>query len=201
MLLGPGFGIFGAISHQQTICLEVDPSQSIASIQRQILEKITATRIQNAMHTLTQQQQLEGMNKSGAPHGGLLSTMNSYWIIVHSYVCNFIINHSIFGTNDIFLIYNGKVLCPYNTVVDYYNPYRSLTNCLNGNKNVEITRKDTPITIHASYPVRGGCFMISFSILMTMLMAVCMSLCTCGMSLVIIPLLAPFLFILPLFCL
>ena len=48
---------------------------------------------------------------------------------------------------------------------------------------------------------RGGCFMISLSILFTILIAISMSFCTCGLSLTIVPFLLPFLAVLPLFCL
>lgn len=55
--------------------------------------------------------------------------------------------------------------------------------------------------VHVSRRARGGCFMVSFSILLVMMAAMVGSVCTCGMSLVLIPVLLPFLFILPLFCL
>eukprot|EP00977_Amphora_coffeiformis_P012411 scaffold3069_cov215-Amphora_coffeaeformis.AAC.12 len=48
---------------------------------------------------------------------------------------------------------------------------------------------------------RGGCFMVSFSILGIIMAAIVGSTCTCGLSLLIVPLLLPLLFILPLFCL
>jgi hypothetical protein len=56
-------------------------------------------------------------------------------------------------------------------------------------------------TIFVHYRNRGGCFIFSFSILCIILMAIVGSFCTCGSSLLIIPVLLPFLFILPLFCL
>lgn len=48
---------------------------------------------------------------------------------------------------------------------------------------------------------RGGCFMISCSILGIILAAIVGSTCTCGLSLLIVPVLLPLLFILPLCCL
>lgn len=120
----------------------------------------------------------------------LESLLSFYWISLNTYAMKIIHNNDLCGINDMCLIYNGKVLCPYNALVDYYSP---VSTCRRSN--------DTPITIHASYPIRGGCFIISFSILITLLIAMCMSVCTCGLSLAIIPILAPFLFILPLFCL
>eukprot|EP00934_Nitzschia_sp_Nitz4_P007983 Nitzschia sp. Nitz4//scaffold7_size249615//2602//3136//NITZ4_001132-RA/size249615-augustus-gene-0.0-mRNA-1//1//CDS//3329558307//7973//frame0 len=56
-------------------------------------------------------------------------------------------------------------------------------------------------TIFVHYRNPGGCFFFSFLILMTIIMAILASVCTCGSSLLIVPLLLPFLFILPLFCL
>jgi len=86
---------------------------------------------------------------------------------------------------DLILVYNGKVLCPYYTLSDYCNH----------------TATSSPVTIHASFQIKGGCFIISFTILMTILLAISMSVCTCGMSLFVLPILGPFLLILPLFCL
>ena len=48
---------------------------------------------------------------------------------------------------------------------------------------------------------RGGCFMVSLSILFTIFLAILMSFCTCGLSLTIVPFLIPLLAVLPLFCL
>jgi len=48
---------------------------------------------------------------------------------------------------------------------------------------------------------RGGCFIFSLTILTIILLAFMMSICTCGTSLLIIPFLLPFLFILPCCCL
>jgi hypothetical protein len=48
---------------------------------------------------------------------------------------------------------------------------------------------------------RGGCFMVSASILCIITAAIIGSPCTCGLSLFVVPVLLPFLFILPLFCL
>mmetsp|Transcript_26953 Transcript_26953/g.38658 ORF Transcript_26953/g.38658 Transcript_26953/m.38658 type:complete len:146 (+) Transcript_26953:65-502(+) len=56
-------------------------------------------------------------------------------------------------------------------------------------------------TIFVSARTRGGCFMVSFSILCIIVLACIMSVCTCGCSLCIIPFLLPLLFVLPLFCL
>jgi hypothetical protein len=58
-----------------------------------------------------------------------------------------------------------------------------------------------PILVHASHALNGGCFLVSFSVLLMIVGAVAMSFCTCGVSLIFVPLLAPLLFILPLFCL
>jgi hypothetical protein len=48
---------------------------------------------------------------------------------------------------------------------------------------------------------RGGCFMVSASILCIITAAIIGSPCTCGISLLVVPVLLPLLFILPLFCL
>jgi hypothetical protein len=56
-------------------------------------------------------------------------------------------------------------------------------------------------TIFVQYRKRGGCFVVSFTILTVIIAALIGSFCTCGMSLLVIPVLLPFLFVLPLFCL
>ena len=56
-------------------------------------------------------------------------------------------------------------------------------------------------TVHCHYRNPGGCFIFSLSILTIIFFATIGSVCTCGLSLFIIPLLVPFLFILPCFCL
>jgi hypothetical protein len=49
--------------------------------------------------------------------------------------------------------------------------------------------------------LRGGCFVISFFILMMVLACIFFSFCTCGASLMCIPFLLPPLLVLPCFCL
>mmetsp|Transcript_5 Transcript_5/g.10 ORF Transcript_5/g.10 Transcript_5/m.10 type:complete len:170 (+) Transcript_5:132-641(+) len=56
-------------------------------------------------------------------------------------------------------------------------------------------------TVFVQYRNRGGCFMVSFTLMMTIFALILSSTCTCGASLLIVPLLLPFLFVLPLFCL
>jgi hypothetical protein len=56
-------------------------------------------------------------------------------------------------------------------------------------------------TVFVQYRLRGGCFLVSFTIMMTIFLLILSSTCTCGTSLLLVPLLLPFLFVLPLFCL
>ena len=58
---------------------------------------------------------------------------------------------------------------------------------------------DTTVYVH--YRNEGGCFILSLSVLTMIMIAIIGSTCTCGMSLLVVPLLMPLLFILPLFCL
>lgn len=55
--------------------------------------------------------------------------------------------------------------------------------------------------IFVQYRNPGGCFMVSLTVLTMIMMAIIGSTCTCGLSLLIVPLLLPLLFILPFFCL
>jgi hypothetical protein len=57
------------------------------------------------------------------------------------------------------------------------------------------------MTIFVQYRNRGGCFVFSFTVLTMIFTAIMGSFCTCGLSLWVVPLLLPLLFILPLFCL
>ena len=63
------------------------------------------------------------------------------------------------------------------------------------------TRLPAHATVHVSTKHRGGCFMISFTVLCLIITAVIGSTCTCGISLIAVPFLLPLLFVLPLFCL
>ena len=83
--------------------------------------------------------------------------------------------------NNMYMVANGKVLDSFGTLQDYGLSEGSL---------VDVSRRQ-----------RGGCFVVSFSILIVMFVSLLFSFCTCGVSLAIIPILMPFLFILPLFCL
>lgn len=84
---------------------------------------------------------------------------------------------------DISIVYNGKPLDDDHQVHDYVGvPLR-------------------PVTMHASIRLRGGCFMVSATVLGMIMTAILSSFCTCGLSLIAVPFLLPLLFILPFFCL
>jgi hypothetical protein len=57
------------------------------------------------------------------------------------------------------------------------------------------------IVFDANYRQRGGCFMVSASIVATIAGLLMLCPCTCGTSLIFVPFLLPLLFILPFFCL
>jgi len=85
--------------------------------------------------------------------------------------------------SDLYLIHNGKPLDDDALWMDYY--------FLRSNNG----------TVSVQPRVRGGCFMISASVLAMLCTAVVGSTCTCGLSLIAVPFLLPLLFVLPLFCL
>ena len=87
------------------------------------------------------------------------------------------------GPDDIFLIWSGKPLDDSCVLADY---------------NIN---KTGHATVFCYERKRGGCFAISFSILTVILASIIGSTCTCGISLVMVPLLLPLLLILPFFCL
>jgi hypothetical protein len=98
----------------------------------------------------------------------------------------------IVAAKDIFFVWNGKPLTDQALLQDY-------TGVVSPSKASSCNR--SIITISVIHRQRGGCFMVSFSILMTICAAVLTSPCTCGFGLLIIPVLLPLLFVLPLFCL
>ena len=77
---------------------------------------------------------------------------------------------------DIFLVWNGRIL-----------------------EDDDVLKEGA--TVMVSHRQRGGCFIFSFTILCLIFTALVGSMCTCGLSLFIIPVLLPLLFILPCFCL
>ena len=84
-------------------------------------------------------------------------------------------------SQDLFLVWNGKPLAEHRPWRQYQIPPNA--------------------TVMVSYRHRGGCWMVSFTVLCTMAVAIVASTCTCGISLLAVPLLLPLLFVLPLFCL
>jgi hypothetical protein len=89
------------------------------------------------------------------------------------------------AARDLFFIWNGKPLDDAALLSDYMVGARS----------------NSTTTIQVSYRNRGGCFMVSFSILCIICASLIGSFCTCGLSLLVVPVLLPLLFVLPLFCL
>jgi hypothetical protein len=63
------------------------------------------------------------------------------------------------------------------------------------------TTVSSQVYIQAWTRQRGGCFMVSFTILCIIMASIVGSFCTCGLSLLIVPVLLPLLFILPWCCL
>jgi len=93
-------------------------------------------------------------------------------------------------SRDFCMVCRGKVLDPTND-----NNDRALCDI------VACSPYEKMIDVQVWTRQRGGCFMVSFSILGIIMAAIVGSTCTCGLSLLIVPLLLPLLFILPLFCL
>ena len=108
---------------------------------------------------------------------------------------------SYFQPKDLFMVCNGKPLSEDN--VNDNSNYRQNGVVVVGDGGLcrrhHFFREGT--TVLVSYRNRGGCFMVSFSILLMIGAALIGSFCTCGLSLCVVPFLVPLLFILPLFCL
>jgi hypothetical protein len=94
------------------------------------------------------------------------------------------------AAKDIFFVWNGKPLTDRALLQDYIGVPSSTKSSNNAS-----------VTIFVTHRQRGGCFMVSFSIIVTICTAFLTSPCTCGFGLLIIPVLLPLLFVLPLFCL
>lgn len=102
---------------------------------------------------------------------------------------------------DLFMVYNGKPI--------FEDDFMDKNNCCQDDSVVVVGGSSVRrrhqfregATVLVSYRNRGGCFMVSFSILLMIGAALVGSFCTCGLSLCVVPFLVPLLFILPLFCL
>lgn len=194
----------------------MNPDIDIQTIQNEIFKKSLRAKIHQLNERFNQlkQDQLDGFNSN------ILLMIYAYTMYVYCRANKFMLQSSqqLCLKDEMSLIYNGKLLCPEYSLSDYFQPGfeqdKNRGSCTNPvvrhhyhhyanhyASRFDMDYSPPTMTIHASYPIKGGCFIVSFSILVTMVMAVCMSFCTCGLSLVAIPLLAPFLFILPLFCL
>ncbi|GKY98321.1 hypothetical protein MPSEU_000789700 [Mayamaea pseudoterrestris] len=84
-----------------------------------------------------------------------------------------------FASQDLVFVCNGKPLNEHFLLADYQLPPN--------------------VTIHVSYRNKGGCFLVSLSVLTIIFWSIIGSPCTCGLSLLLVPLLLPLLFILPCF--
>jgi hypothetical protein len=114
---------------------------------------------------------------SGKSASSALSTLLGYfWLtsILLSYLPSW---------RDISIMYNGKPLDDDHQVQDY------------------VGASLHPVTMHASIRLRGGCFMVSATVLGMIMTSILGSFCTCGLSLIAVPFLLPLLFVLPFFCL
>jgi len=84
------------------------------------------------------------------------------------------------ASKDLFLVWNGKPLDDDLVLRDYHF---------------------STGTIFCHKRNRGGCFALSFSVLMVILASILGSTVTCGASLIMVPILLPLLLVLPLCCL
>lgn len=89
----------------------------------------------------------------------------------------------VLATRDLFLVWNGKPLNDECVLADY-----------------NMTTK-SHATIFCQRRERGGCFAVSFSVLMVIVACILGSTVTCGTSLLLVPLLLPLLVVLPFCCL
>ena len=89
----------------------------------------------------------------------------------------------VMASKDMFLVWNGKPLDDDSVLADYHMTTQSHA------------------TVFCHHRQRGGCFAVSFSVLMVIIASILGSTLTCGASLVMVPLLLPLLLVLPLCCL
>jgi hypothetical protein len=94
---------------------------------------------------------------------------------------------SVAAPGDLVLTSNGKVWRDAGVLDDY---------CLHSSSSAS-----SAMTVHVSCRRGGGCFMVSLSVLCVICAAVVGTPCTCGLSLLVVPVLLPLLMILPFFCL
>lgn len=89
----------------------------------------------------------------------------------------------VIASKDMFLVWNGKPLDNDSVLADYNMSPKSHA------------------TVFCHQRQRGGCFAVSFSVLMVIIASILGSTVTCGASLIMVPLLLPLLLVLPLCCL
>lgn len=159
----------------------VDPDSEIRACKKQLIQKVAllnaAASSQNSIAT------------SPKKHvAAIESVMVVLWMALQ------LLSSSSYKLrpSDLYFMHHGKPLDDDALWKDYVGYGGSSSNRKN-------TTSMMTVTVHPR--VRGGCFMVSASVLAMLCTAVVGASCTCGMSLIAVPLLLPLLFVLPLFCL
>jgi hypothetical protein len=127
-------------------------------------------------------QKVAFLNTVDSPSGGKASSSALSTLLGYFWFTSILLSHMP-SWQDISIMYNGKPLDDDLQVQDYVGASRH------------------PVTMHASMRLRGGCFMVSATVLGMIMTAILGSFCTCGLSLIAVPFLLPLLFVLPFFCL
>lgn len=176
--------IFFRFANGKSMTLAVNPKDEIFMIKQMLLQKITLYETMAAIHG-------SSPSVSAVTTTSLVSSvMSLLWLssLLHAWT-------SKLRVEDLMFVWSGKPLDDDLSFSDYCCYYNNNNTISSSNKNYP-----TP-TIHVSVRMKGGCFMVSATVLAMIMTAIVGSTCTCGLSLIAVPFLLPLLFILPFFCL
>ena len=187
ILLSNGFNSSGL----QNISLSVQPDAEIRACKKQLLQKAVLLNAAASAHkhnAVTTRPTKQGVAEA------MESVLCVLWLAMQLLTTS---ASPKLRPDDLYFLHHGKPLDDDALWKDYIQCRSS--NHKNTTTTSTATTTTTMVTVHPR--VRGGCFMVSASVLAMLCTAVVASSCTCGMSLVAVPFLLPLLFVLPLFCL
>lgn len=174
----------------QNISLEVNPHTEIGAAKDRLLEKVALVDAASAVATKdTNKDNIHGTATAAA----VLCVLSWMTAFTQHLLRNISAAHRLHAS-DLYLMHGGKPLDDDAFWSDYHG-FAVVAN----NKGSSGNHHCTTVTVQPR--VRGGCFMVSASVLAMLCTAVVGSTCTCGVSLIAVPFLLPLLFVLPLFCL
>ena len=172
----------------QNISLTVNLDSEIRACKEQLIRKVALLDAVSAQNAITTAATASAATNHGAGTPPAIDTFGCvFWMALLN------LFHTKLRASDLCFLHHGKPLDDDGLWLDYVFAGK------NNNNQHRTTTQMTTVTVHPR--LRGGCFMVSASVLAMLCAAVVGSSCTCGVSLVAVPFLLPLLFVLPFFCL